>query len=422
MDVILDSNLYLSDVRMESIKFKNLFDYLRRTKSRLVLPRLVREEVIARHKHLLENQAKKTQRAVDDLNKLIVHSHSRKSFSAPNSKYEARALRQKFRAPSKKVVVRYYPETDGVDIAEVYLRGVNRRRPANSQGEELRDVILWLVVLQYAQAEGKEVVLITSDKGFWEGSDAHAHLLEDIEKTNVSVRLFQTIEDFVRDSAPTPTSVNEGAVFSFFDVTSMSDAIADAAQKSLVARPTGWGASISAQSTRLIEATFSEGTVYQINEDAKFFELAYKVLIAAQVSSGVTFIEPLPVFGVAPKTLSPTQLMPNLGTLSTQLALPTLPAAPRLPTLPDIPPSMPTFYGSIGKLFGSSVPGLASSVVTKYLVTGTAHIYQPCGYDHLESLDKLPWLPVSGKRSIKAFFQLRVRSGCSRRSIAPRAF
>jgi hypothetical protein len=43
MDVILDSNAYPSDIRMESIKFKNLFDYLRRTQSSLVLPRLVRE-------------------------------------------------------------------------------------------------------------------------------------------------------------------------------------------------------------------------------------------------------------------------------------------------------------------------------------------------------------------------------------------
>jgi hypothetical protein len=37
MDIILDSNVYLSDIRMESIRFKNLFDYLRRTRSLLVI-------------------------------------------------------------------------------------------------------------------------------------------------------------------------------------------------------------------------------------------------------------------------------------------------------------------------------------------------------------------------------------------------
>jgi hypothetical protein len=53
MDVILDSNVYLSDARMESIRFKNLFDYLRRPKSSLVLPMLVVEESIGKYRSLL---------------------------------------------------------------------------------------------------------------------------------------------------------------------------------------------------------------------------------------------------------------------------------------------------------------------------------------------------------------------------------
>src|SRR5712672_81844 len=108
MDVLLDSNAYLSDIRMESIRFKNLFDYLRRTKCSLVLPRLVREETIAKYRHLLEVQAKKTAQAVEQLNRLIIDKGSQIHVPDPDSKYAARKLRAKFVNLAKAGSVRYY--------------------------------------------------------------------------------------------------------------------------------------------------------------------------------------------------------------------------------------------------------------------------------------------------------------------------
>jgi uncharacterized protein (DUF2344 family) len=300
MDVILDSNTYLSDIRMESIRFKNLFDYLRRTKSSLVLPHLVREETVARYKYMLETQAKKTEQAVENLNRLIIGSNSRIQFSRPEAKYEIRDLREKFRVPSKGITVRYHPETEGEDIADIYFRGINRRRPANRNGEELRDVILWLVVLRYAETENKPVGFISNDNGFWEGEQeqeqktVHAHIREDIENRRVKVDVFRTIEDFVRLSAPAPTSVNEAEVLGFFDITTLSKEIAEATRISVGARRQPWGSAVSAtpQSAELLDATFSKGTVYQINEDTQFFELEYAIEVAAQGSSAVNVYEP----------------------------------------------------------------------------------------------------------------------------------
>jgi hypothetical protein len=57
MHIILDSNVYLNDIRMAGISFQNLFALIRRTQSTLVLPHLVREEVIARYEDRLGNAA-----------------------------------------------------------------------------------------------------------------------------------------------------------------------------------------------------------------------------------------------------------------------------------------------------------------------------------------------------------------------------
>jgi hypothetical protein len=359
MDAILDSNSYLADIRMESIRFKNLFDYLRRTKSALVLPRLVREETVARYRHILEVQTKKTEQAVDALNRLIIDPDSRIHFNSPQTKYEIRDLRRKFRGPSKGVAVRYYPETEGIDIADVYLRGINRRRPANRDGEELRDVILWLLVLRYAGTEHKEVGFITSDNGFWDEESIHAQIREDIEKNKAKVHLFRTIEEFVRHSAPAPTPVVETEVSSFFDVMSISAQIADGVRKALAASRLAWGGRpISTQTAQLLQAMFSKGNVYQINEDTRLFELEYAVEVAAQTSSARTIYQPSVEPGV---TVEPTAALRQARPFGSSEFI-------------IEPMSAPYFFGAFGLNVPSGTTAVVRDVVTNYKVQGAAHI------------------------------------------------
>jgi hypothetical protein len=284
MDVILDSNAYLSDIRMESIKFKNLFDYLRRTKSSLVVPRLVREETVAKYKSLLEAQTKKTDQAVDQLNRLIIDKASRISFSTPEPKYEVRDLRKKFRAPAKGISVRYYPDTSGIDVSDVFLRGVKRRRPSSSTGEELRDVIVWLVTLQFAEQEKTGVALVTADKGFWNGTEVHEHIRQDIETRKVKVSLFHTIDDFIRSSAPAPVAVDAEAVSHFFDVRRISDAILAAASKVASTSKRIFWQQFSVKTAKLETAALSSGTLYQIDADTKLAELVYDLIILAELA------------------------------------------------------------------------------------------------------------------------------------------
>lgn len=172
--MVLDSNAYVSDFRMESIKFKNLFDYLRRTKSCLVVPKLVVEETVGKLRYLLDNQSKKTASAIQELNKFIINRENNICFSAPDAENQIQHLRDNFRMPAKGVTVKN-PDTDKVDVTEVFMRGVNRRRPANIEGEELRDVIIWLIVLQYAEAKGEPIALVTADRGFWDDGDSQTY-------------------------------------------------------------------------------------------------------------------------------------------------------------------------------------------------------------------------------------------------------
>jgi hypothetical protein len=279
MDVILDSNVYLSDVRMESIRFKNLFDYLRRTKSSLVFPMLVVEETVSKYRSQLEAQTKKARKEVEQLNRLLIGKDDRIRIDI-QSRYAVRQMRQKFRAPAKGVSVRFHAKTAEIDVSEVFMRGVKRRRPASDDGEELRDVIIWMIVLQFAKTENKPVAFISADNGFWADAEVHEHIRSDIEGSKVDVSIFRTIDDFVKASAPAPTSVDSEAVSKFFDISTLSETILAATRKALPVGKLGFRP-IAMRNTRLQAPTLSAGTLYEIDADTKLAELSYDFLVVA---------------------------------------------------------------------------------------------------------------------------------------------
>ena len=49
MDVALDTNEFLSDPPMQGVRFQTLLAYLRKTQSRLLIPKIVWDELIARY-------------------------------------------------------------------------------------------------------------------------------------------------------------------------------------------------------------------------------------------------------------------------------------------------------------------------------------------------------------------------------------
>jgi hypothetical protein len=282
MDVILDSNAYLSDIRMESIKFKNLFDYLRRTKSSLVVLRLVREETVGKYMARLANQSKKAATAVQELNRLILDKDDQTHFYAPDVRYAVRHLRAKFRAPAKGISVVYYPETTGVDVSEVFLRGVKRRRPANSEGEELRDVIIWLIVLHYAESEKKHVAFVTADGSFWKDAEVHDHIAQDISNRKLDVHLFRTVDDFVKASAPTSAKVDAAYVSRVLDETKLVPNFVTAAKKAMESSKKIFWQSFTVRSVKLTTAKLADGSVFEINPETKFLELSYDLTFIVQ--------------------------------------------------------------------------------------------------------------------------------------------
>ena len=148
MDVIVDANILVSDFRMRKNRFANLFDYLRRTDSALVICKVVWDEVLAEYDERLKGDIDRVTTAWEKLSQSRFTEGT--SPDLPVRAKEMDTFQRTLKAPAKGVKVTIYSDYSRIDINEIVRRGVHRTRPANDAGEELRDVILWLHAIDYA--------------------------------------------------------------------------------------------------------------------------------------------------------------------------------------------------------------------------------------------------------------------------------
>ena len=203
MDVILDTNIYtallLSQGRniFSSNAFVELFTCLRRTKSNLILPGPVFHEITKEYSDLISGSIKKAQDSWTTLQRNTMSKLI--DCFPPKRDAEVKAFQEELSDPGVGFEVIVLEDYRRIGLAEVVRRGVHRIRPASDNGEELRDVVIWLIALEHAKAENSRVAFITDD-GHFKGPDGNLHpdLVQDLATHKVELLYYDSIPKFVR--------------------------------------------------------------------------------------------------------------------------------------------------------------------------------------------------------------------------------
>ena len=280
MDVILDSNIYISDFKLAKPWFSALFDYLRRTGSEIILLEPVREEVLATFERKWTEKWNAIKAATESLK--LIGASAPAGVRAPAMKGDSLALNSRLLHPSKDIKSRFYSDYLDFGVDDVVKRGARRIKPANNEGEELRDVVIWLMVLQYATFEKKSVAFITADKGFWQADQIHPHISADIRNKNAAVEMFRDVPSFLTAKMPQPTAVDSAWVRrhvhgSILASSIRSAAIADATKRFL---PFQW-----APSAGEITLELADGQLYVTGNRSTFAELTFRFRLPLEASS-----------------------------------------------------------------------------------------------------------------------------------------
>jgi len=266
MDVLLDSNVYLADVRMGGNPFAELFVYLQRTGSSLLLPHLVLEEVVSKYTKLMEEATHKAMSAHQQLWKLTDSGY--REFHGPNLDSEVKRLRERMRSPSKGVKVVVVDDYSMIQVRDVVMRGVHRQRPANAVGEELRDVVIWYLVLHQAASSSSGIAFVSGDTGFMDkGRVLHPDLVAEVRSRSLRIDFYPHIRDLVVAKSLDKESITAPDFFSLIGHKKIRDTI----EKAFVGLSSRVGDIVTAS---INELDFHSGTSYRVAQSSKFVEVA----------------------------------------------------------------------------------------------------------------------------------------------------
>jgi hypothetical protein len=84
---------------------------------------------------------------------------------------------------------------------DVALRGINRLKPASANGEQLRDVLLWMLVLEYAKESRFGVAFISQNKKDFCEKDSnalHSDLAKECADLGAKVHFYLDIVEFLQ--------------------------------------------------------------------------------------------------------------------------------------------------------------------------------------------------------------------------------
>jgi hypothetical protein len=266
--IVLDSNTYIQDFRMTSPRFAALFDYVLKTNSEILLFKLVKDEVLANYRRSFEE---KVLLRWEKFRSVLM---SEDLSPRPLLAIQLQELQKKLLEPRDGLQATYVSDYNDVDIDVVVSRGVNRTSPANKNGEELRDVILWLATLSYARKKKTKVAFITKDSGFWEeGTDSPAtQIIEDISQADDLVILYRTIEAFLAANTLPARAVDAKWASELFVQNNLSDLVV---KRILAAR----FVAASVVSQTLTSYELESGALYDLGSEARFAELVFRMTI-----------------------------------------------------------------------------------------------------------------------------------------------
>jgi len=149
MYIIIDTNIFRQDFLFHSEFYKLFGEFIRRTKSTLVIPKVVFEEVCYLYEKEWETKKQVLKKALSDVRYFIEdNSNWRDDSFIKNIKpdYE-RKLCEIFLYHWEII------EYENVQICEIVRRAIHRIKPCSNKGEEFRDTLIWLSIIGFLKKD-----------------------------------------------------------------------------------------------------------------------------------------------------------------------------------------------------------------------------------------------------------------------------
>lgn len=202
MDVIIDTNIIRGGNFFRSSKFKILFDFLKKTSSKIVLPQIVKEESIAIQREMISSTLKEIEK-----NRASLANYCFSSIGMPlviDVNEEANSYVGLIENLKKDNLLYEIDYTDDF-LHEIVNRAINRIKPIDAKGQQFRDVILWLSIKKLLKEPSMiSAAFISNDAGEFASSNKanlHPDLETEMRDEDISLIYYQSLDKFIENHA-----------------------------------------------------------------------------------------------------------------------------------------------------------------------------------------------------------------------------
>lgn len=197
MNLILDTNIFISNPTLSSMNWDVLNDYLLKTDSKIIMPQIINKEISAVYKRRLQKEYSRYKSSMKSVNDMILESIKDNGVNIEEQADKIKThIFQKLNIKDSQIIEH---KPDYLDKA-IY-RAVNHIRPCSDKKEEFRDTIIWLTLIDMAKMSSEKIMafITNNTKDFYREDKLHPDLQRDLEENGIKILLFTSLSDFIKD-------------------------------------------------------------------------------------------------------------------------------------------------------------------------------------------------------------------------------
>lgn len=198
MNIVLDSNIFISDFSLESPNWETLLDFINENESQIIIPQIILDEVGAEYERITKSLLDDYNRIANRLNKLSTYDS------------DVICIESEDMMPSKDSFIDYikvkldiepFPYIDSF-LTEVTQRAIKRIRPAKKDGRDFRDTLIWLSLKRICENNNhKQIVFISQNVSDFanENKVLHDDLTAECKEEGLNIMYYTSLKSFIND-------------------------------------------------------------------------------------------------------------------------------------------------------------------------------------------------------------------------------
>lgn len=202
MDIVLDSNIYRSDLMLKSKDFDIMLDYIYKTNSSIILPQIILDEVTSLYKRTLTDKLNTFKSSLVNLKNIINDKDSLKDEIIIDPEKETedyiKFLKKRLNISDKNIL----PYNNDF-LPTIATRAINRQKPSGENGQGFRDTLIWLTIQDYCKNQtDKQIIFIslnTDDFAHTDKITLHESLIDECTLNGIELHYYKNLKEFVEN-------------------------------------------------------------------------------------------------------------------------------------------------------------------------------------------------------------------------------